>query len=169
MKATGLLLASLIAIPAVAQAQGDTIEGYWQDTERRILYSPDAPPAMSSDAGPRSIPDRPILRQSISVGPRTAMRSSTCSTTMKNRSGSAGSASGASSSCAPTVFQAARRAMRASSKSRIRCFARWRRVARRPAGRRWSGAAKSAISAARAASATASARRRASRCAAASR
>ena len=22
----------------------DTIEGYWQDTERRILYSPDAPP-----------------------------------------------------------------------------------------------------------------------------
>ena len=23
----------------------DTIEGYWQDTERRILYSPDAPPS----------------------------------------------------------------------------------------------------------------------------
>jgi hypothetical protein len=40
MKATGLFLAALLAGPAFAQS----IEGYWQDTERRILYSPDAPP-----------------------------------------------------------------------------------------------------------------------------
>jgi hypothetical protein len=40
MKAMGLFLAALLAGPAFAQS----IEGYWQDTERRILYSPDAPP-----------------------------------------------------------------------------------------------------------------------------
>ncbi len=36
-----LLCLSASSVPAYA---GDTIEGYWQDTERRILYSPDAPP-----------------------------------------------------------------------------------------------------------------------------
>jgi len=40
MKAIGVLVATLLAGPAVAQS----IEGYWQDTERRILYAPDAPP-----------------------------------------------------------------------------------------------------------------------------
>jgi hypothetical protein len=44
MKTAGVLLGSLIAGLALAQPQADTIEGYWQDTERRILYSPDAPP-----------------------------------------------------------------------------------------------------------------------------
>ena len=46
MKIAGLLLGSLIVVVVVAraQAQSDTIEGYWQDTERRILYSPEAPP-----------------------------------------------------------------------------------------------------------------------------
>jgi hypothetical protein len=39
MKTIGVLLAGLLAAPAFAQS----IEGYWQDTERRILYSPDAP------------------------------------------------------------------------------------------------------------------------------
>jgi len=38
-----LLLACLAAGMAAAQAPRDTIEGYWQDIERRILYSPDAP------------------------------------------------------------------------------------------------------------------------------
>jgi len=37
------LLLCLSASPVLAQP-ADTIEGYWQDTERRILYSPDAPP-----------------------------------------------------------------------------------------------------------------------------
>ena len=36
-----LLFLSAGSLPAHA---ADTIEGYWQDTERRILYSPDAPP-----------------------------------------------------------------------------------------------------------------------------
>jgi hypothetical protein len=45
MKTAGLLLlASLIAGLALAQPRADSIEGYWQDMERRILYSPDAPP-----------------------------------------------------------------------------------------------------------------------------
>ena len=38
-----LLLACLAAGMAAAQTPPDTIEGYWQDIERRILYSPDAP------------------------------------------------------------------------------------------------------------------------------
>src|SRR5436190_11135200 len=37
------LLLCLTGGLATAHA-ADTIEGYWQDTERRILYSPDAPP-----------------------------------------------------------------------------------------------------------------------------
>jgi hypothetical protein len=37
------LLLCLSASSAPAHA-ADTIEGYWQDTERRILFSPDAPP-----------------------------------------------------------------------------------------------------------------------------
>ena len=40
MKTIGVLLAGLLAAPAFAQS----IEGYWQDTERRILFSADAPP-----------------------------------------------------------------------------------------------------------------------------
>lgn len=38
-------LALLLCLSAgsVAAHAADTIEGYWQDTERRILYSPDAP------------------------------------------------------------------------------------------------------------------------------
>ena len=40
MRSIAVVLASLIVTPALAQS----IEGYWQDTERRILYSPDAPP-----------------------------------------------------------------------------------------------------------------------------
>ncbi len=39
MRTLGFLLLSCLASAAGAQ----TIEGYWQDTERRILYSPDAP------------------------------------------------------------------------------------------------------------------------------
>ena len=39
MRTLGLLL-MLLSGSAVAQ----TIEGYWQDTERRILFSTDAPP-----------------------------------------------------------------------------------------------------------------------------
>jgi hypothetical protein len=35
-----ILLGSLLALPAY----GQTIEGYWQDTARRILFSRDAPP-----------------------------------------------------------------------------------------------------------------------------
>ena len=38
-----LLLACLAAGMAAAQTPRDTIEGYWQDIERRILYSPEAP------------------------------------------------------------------------------------------------------------------------------
>ena len=38
-----LLLVGLTAGLAAAQTSHNTIEGYWQDTERRILYSPDAP------------------------------------------------------------------------------------------------------------------------------
>ena len=42
MRHLGLLLClSATSVPAHA---ADTIEGYWQDTERRILYVPDAPP-----------------------------------------------------------------------------------------------------------------------------
>ena len=40
-----ILLASVLGLPAHAQpASGKTIEGYWQDTARRILFSRDAPP-----------------------------------------------------------------------------------------------------------------------------
>ena len=55
MKTAGLLISPLIAGLALAQPQADTIEGYWQDAERRILYSPEAPPGYvfgPSDAGP---------------------------------------------------------------------------------------------------------------------
>ena len=38
------LLALLLWTIAGAAAGQGTIEGYWQDTDRRILYSPDAPP-----------------------------------------------------------------------------------------------------------------------------
>lgn len=38
------MLALLLWTIAGAAAGQGTIEGYWQDTERRILYSPDAPP-----------------------------------------------------------------------------------------------------------------------------
>ena len=40
MRVAGLLLLTSLAGSAAAQ----TIEGYWQDTERRILFSADAPP-----------------------------------------------------------------------------------------------------------------------------
>ena len=36
----------LLCLAGSAAAQ--TIEGYWQDTERRILFSPDAPPGVAS-------------------------------------------------------------------------------------------------------------------------
>jgi hypothetical protein len=42
MKPFALLLAVLLA--GLALAQSPNIEGYWQDTERRLLYAPDAPP-----------------------------------------------------------------------------------------------------------------------------
>src|SRR5258706_9125837 len=38
------LLACAFAAPALGQAKGDSIEGYWQDSERRILFSKQAPP-----------------------------------------------------------------------------------------------------------------------------
>src|SRR5947208_16711310 len=40
MRVAGLLLLTFLACTAAAQ----TVEGYWQDTERRILFSRDAPP-----------------------------------------------------------------------------------------------------------------------------
>ena len=40
MRIAGLLLFTSLAASAAAQ----TIEGYWQDTERRILFAADAPP-----------------------------------------------------------------------------------------------------------------------------
>jgi len=44
MRKTGFaLLLILLTSVTLAQPKG-TIEGFWQDTERRILYSPDAPP-----------------------------------------------------------------------------------------------------------------------------
>lgn len=44
MKICAVLLVSLLAGFALAQPAGDGIEGYWQDTARRLLFSPDAPP-----------------------------------------------------------------------------------------------------------------------------
>jgi hypothetical protein len=38
------LAAGLLFGVAVVSAHGQSIEGYWQDTERRILFSRDAPP-----------------------------------------------------------------------------------------------------------------------------
>ena len=35
---------ALLALLACGGAQADTLEGHWQDTERRILYSREAPP-----------------------------------------------------------------------------------------------------------------------------
>jgi hypothetical protein len=39
-----LALLLCLAASSVPAHAADTIEGYWQDTERRILYAPDAPP-----------------------------------------------------------------------------------------------------------------------------
>ena len=45
VKLAAALLASALACSAHAQStSGKTIEGYWQDTARRILFSRDAPP-----------------------------------------------------------------------------------------------------------------------------
>ena len=38
-----LLVLGLGASLAIAQTPGDSIKGYWQDTDRRILFSADAP------------------------------------------------------------------------------------------------------------------------------
>lgn len=40
-----LLLVLILGLATgLAAAQSDSIEGYWQDTARRILFSTDAPP-----------------------------------------------------------------------------------------------------------------------------
>jgi hypothetical protein len=45
IKLAAILLASVLGLPAHAQSTGGkTIEGYWQDTARRILFSRNAPP-----------------------------------------------------------------------------------------------------------------------------
>src|SRR5687768_1036455 len=45
-KLAAILLACVFSFPAHAQSTaGKTIEGYWQDTARRILFSADAPPS----------------------------------------------------------------------------------------------------------------------------
>jgi hypothetical protein len=45
IKLAAILLASVLGLPAQAQSTGGkSIEGYWQDTARRILFSRDAPP-----------------------------------------------------------------------------------------------------------------------------
>ena len=41
---TSALAVTACLVGSFAFAQSSGIEGYWQDTERRILFSPDAPP-----------------------------------------------------------------------------------------------------------------------------
>jgi hypothetical protein len=44
MRALPLLFLAALGGLAAAESSAPTIEGYWQDTERRILFSRDAPP-----------------------------------------------------------------------------------------------------------------------------
>src|SRR5437763_12090093 len=67
MRVAGLLLFTFLACTAAAQ----TIEGYWQDTERRILFSRDAPPGYvygrwtALDQG-QTYPSAKHIRKSVS-------------------------------------------------------------------------------------------------------
>jgi len=45
MRALAVLFLATLSGVAAAQSMSLSIEGYWQDTERRILFSRDAPPA----------------------------------------------------------------------------------------------------------------------------
>ena len=46
LRLAAMLLALLVGLPAFAQpTERKTIEGYWQDTARRILFSREAPPS----------------------------------------------------------------------------------------------------------------------------
>ena len=45
MRTLAVLFFATLGGAAAAQSMSPTIEGYWQDTERRILFSSDAPPA----------------------------------------------------------------------------------------------------------------------------